>query len=130
MAYKFDFLVAGQHVKLLFTRFFGRNALGRKVFKNATNSCVGILNIINGVFAGLLTARLRSNSQWVLGSLRLKKNLCASIGYFVKKSDEGDGLSASFGKLDRFAVSHKPHHLHKYHLEPVGIDGKEPLKQP
>lgn len=98
--------------------FRGDEALLGGVLKNTADAGMGILDIIDRIFIGLLFGQVNVEYQLGIRLAHQKKEAGSITPYLINQVTQGDITAGPFGYLYLFAAAHDCHHLVQHILGP------------
>ena len=117
--YKSEFFRSGEVIKgdilFEFGAFFSKSA------ENGADSCVSVLNVINGVIVGVLYCKAKVEEKVGVGFAHIEEETCCVDRNFVEKVGKGDCFTGTFAHFFGFAVTHKFNHLHENNVELASV---------
>ena len=103
----------------------GRQALGGDQLEHRADAGVGVLDIVDGIFAALLHRQIQVKIEGGIWLPHIEEEPRGIDGHVIQQVGQCDGAAAALAHAVGLAVLHQPHQLHQHDIQlvPVQADG-------
>ena len=125
LAGQLPLLGRGQEGEVGLLQRLGRQALGGDQLEHRADAGVGVLDIVDGIFAALLHRQVQVKIEGGIWLPHIEEEPRGIDGHVIQQVGQCDGAAAALAHAVGLAVLHQPHQLHQHDIQlvPVQADG-------